>query len=88
MGIPQVRPLDATTREGFLEIAAAFGRDRAHAARIAQLEALLDRDRDFRWFGSKWERLIWAAKFDRDWERDNPGFVDLMIEGGQRSAIF
>jgi hypothetical protein len=43
---------------GFLEIASAFGRDRAHEARIATYRKFYERDKDFRWHGLRWERAI------------------------------
>jgi hypothetical protein len=75
-------PLDATTKSGFLAIAEAFGRDRAWETRITQYDALYERDKDFRWWGEKWLRARRTAEFEREWERDNPGYAEILHEAG------
>jgi hypothetical protein len=75
-------PIDATTKSGFLALAAAFGRDRAWETRIAQFEARYERDKDFRWHGDKWRKAADAARFERDYEATHPADCALMRAAG------
>lgn len=73
--------IDATTREGFLEIASAFGRERAHETRIAQLRDNYEKSLGFRWFYVRHERALSKAIFERNWERANPEAAQMLREG-------
>lgn len=75
-------PIDPTSKEGFLELASAFGRERAHEARIACYAALYEANKDFRWHGEKFQRRLQTATFERDWELANPRDAALLREAG------
>jgi hypothetical protein len=74
--------IDPTTRSGFLEIASAAGRERAHEARIAAYEHLAERDAHFRWHGVRWQRALQHAQFERDYEIANPAACQLLRDNG------
>lgn len=74
--------IDATTKAGFLEIASAFGREKAHELRIAAYEARIEANMGFRWFSRRWEKARDYAIFERDYERANQGVCQIMREAG------
>jgi hypothetical protein len=74
--------IDPTTRSGFLEIASAAGRERAHECRIAAYEHLAERDGHFRWHGVKWQRALSRAQFELAYERANPQACELLRANG------
>jgi hypothetical protein len=74
--------IDPTTRSGFLEIASAFGRDRAHEARIATHAARYERDKDYRWHGERHLRALRTAEFERDYEVAHPVECALLRDAG------
>lgn len=74
--------IDPLTRSGFLEIASAAGRERAHECRIAAYEILYERDRHYRWHGERWLKAKRAAEFERDYEMANPAACQLLRDAG------
>jgi hypothetical protein len=77
-----MQAIDPITKSGFLELASAFGRPRAHEARIAAYDRLYERDKDFRWHGERWARAKRSAEFERDYEAANPGECQLLRDNG------
>lgn len=76
------RTIDATTREGFLELVRCFGRAKAHESRVATYRSLYEANKDFRSFGDRYLRAWRGAMFERDYEAANQRDCEMMRKAG------